>query len=51
MKRTPATHEWRQWRKPVDTIKKRKPYGSSKKKHLDYISAKNEFVGTVIEPS
>ena len=50
MKNIPATNEWKQWRKPVDAIKKRKTYGSTKEKHLEYISAKNEFVGTIIEP-
>jgi DNA-binding HxlR family transcriptional regulator len=50
-KSIPATNEWKQWRKPAEAIKKRNPYGSTKQKHFDYISAKNEFVGTEIEPS
>ena len=46
----PATNDWKQWRKPLETIKKRKVYGSTKQKHLDYITKKNQFSGTEIEP-
>ena len=46
----PATNDWKQWKKPPHLIKKRKPYGLTKQKHIDSIKTKNEFVGTIIEP-
>ena len=42
-KNTPSTNDWRKWKKPLDQKKKRKPYGSTKQKHHDFLSEKKNL--------
>jgi biotin operon repressor len=48
-KNSVPTNDWKHWKRPQDTVKKRKPYGATKQKHVDYMATKNEFIGTVTE--
>ena len=50
VKNMPPTNDWKQWKKSPDMVKERKPYGATKQKHMDYMTTKNEFIGTVTEP-
>ena len=50
VKNNPPTNDWKQWKKSPDMGKVRKPYGATKQKHIDFMIARNEFIGTVTEP-
>jgi len=42
-KNAPPTNDWRQWKKQLEHTKKRKPYGSTKQMHHDFLAEKNNL--------
>ena len=42
-KNSPPTNDWKQWKRPQKGVKKRKPYGSTKQMHYDFLSGQKNL--------